>query len=68
MEATASSANQLQSAQDSNGAYVLRELIRDVPLSADGEDKDVYITCVEAWGAFHCTVFATSFWNTDQPY
>lgn len=49
MEATASSAYQLQSAQDSSGAYVLRELIRDVPLSADGEDKDVYITCVEAW-------------------
>lgn len=52
MEATASSATQLQSAQDSDGAYVLRDLIRDVPLSADGEDRDVYITCVEAWGTF----------------
>lgn len=37
-------------AQDNNGAYVLRDLIRDVPLSADGHDKNVYITAVEAWG------------------
>lgn len=36
--------------QDSDGAYLLRDLIRDVPLSADGEDKDIYITAVEAWG------------------
>lgn len=57
MEATGSSAmeyNQLQTAQNSNneGAYVLRDLIRDVPLSEHGEDgnNDVYITCVEAWG------------------
>lgn len=34
---------------DSDGAYVLRDLINDVPLSADGEDSDVYITCVDAW-------------------
>jgi hypothetical protein len=34
---------------DSDGAYVLRDLISDVPLSADGEDSDVYITCVDAW-------------------
>jgi hypothetical protein len=32
-----------------DGAYVLRDLISDIPLSADGEDSDVYITCVDAW-------------------
>lgn len=32
------------------GSYVLRELIRDVPLSPDGDGTgDVYITCVDAW-------------------
>jgi len=34
---------------DSDGVYVLRDLINDVPLSADGEDSDVYITCVDTW-------------------
>jgi len=34
---------------DSDGAYVLRDLINDVPLSADGEDSNVYITCADAW-------------------
>jgi hypothetical protein len=34
---------------DSDGAYILRDLINDVPLSADGEDSDVYITCVDTW-------------------
>jgi hypothetical protein len=34
---------------ESDGAYVLRDLINDVPLSADGEDSHVYITCVDAW-------------------
>lgn len=38
--------------QDSGGAYVLRDLIRDVPLSADGDDKNVFITAVEAWGMY----------------
>lgn len=33
------------------GAYVLRDVIRNVPLSPDGEEEhDVYITCVDAWG------------------
>ena len=39
-----------QSSADNNGAYVLRDLMRDVPLSADGGDEHIYITCVEAWG------------------
>lgn len=39
----------LNSDSDTDGAYVLRDLIKDVPLSADGEDSNVYITCVDAW-------------------
>lgn len=35
-----------------NGTYVLRSLVEDVPLSADGEASDVWITCVELWGKF----------------
>lgn len=31
------------------GAYILRKLASDLPLSADGEAKDVRITCVEVW-------------------
>lgn len=45
------------SAPDNNGAYILRDLIRDVPLSESGDDdeRNVYITCVEAWGSFLST-------------
>ncbi|KAI4718690.1 hypothetical protein E4T48_05095 [Aureobasidium sp. EXF-10727] len=33
-----------------DGAYVLRDLMRNAPLSPDGEEEhDVYITCVDAW-------------------
>lgn len=49
MESAAAVATRLQAAPN-NGAYVLRELIRQVPLSADGEDENIHITCVEAWG------------------
>ncbi|KAK4986570.1 hypothetical protein LTR66_007835 [Elasticomyces elasticus] len=36
--------------EQQGGSYVLRELIRDVPLSAEGgNEEDVYITCVESW-------------------
>ena len=31
------------------GPYILRSLIQNVPLSADGEEENVRITCVEAW-------------------
>jgi len=52
MEATQSAADEMQQDQDdNNGAYVLRDLMRDVPLSEHGDNKDIYITCVEAWGA-----------------
>jgi hypothetical protein len=34
-----------------DGAYVLRDLMRNAPLSPDGEEEhNVYITCVDAWG------------------
>lgn len=36
-----------------DGAYVLRDLMRNVPLSPDThaqDGEDVYITCVDAWG------------------
>lgn len=32
-----------------DGAYVLRKLVADLPLSADGHDTSVRITCVEVW-------------------
>ena len=34
---------------DSSGTYVLRELLRDVPLSTDEEGVVAHITCVDAW-------------------
>lgn len=44
--------SQAESTQDksSDSAYVFHELIRNVPLSADGEEHDCYITCAEFWG------------------
>ena len=32
------------------GPYALRPLLHDVPLSADGNDEDVKINCVEYFG------------------
>jgi len=32
------------------GPYVLRSLLQDVPLSADGRDDDIEINCVEFLG------------------
>ncbi len=34
------------------GTYILRSLVEDVPLSADGEASEVWVTCVELWGTF----------------
>lgn len=33
-----------------DGPFVLRKLVSDLPLSADGEHTDARITCVEVWG------------------
>lgn len=35
-----------------DGAYVLRKLASDLPLSADG-DAEVRITCVEVWSMYY---------------
>lgn len=32
-----------------DGAYILRKLVGNLPLSADGQAADVHITCVEVW-------------------
>ncbi|GAB7359841.1 hypothetical protein MBLNU230_g7370t1 [Neophaeotheca triangularis] len=36
-------------ASSTSGTYVLRDLIKDVPLSADVDDPEVRITCVDSW-------------------
>ncbi|KAK8194277.1 hypothetical protein M8818_007465 [Zalaria obscura] len=48
MEA-APGATEPPAAESHDGPYVLRELISEVPLSADGEGGDIHITCVDAW-------------------
>lgn len=35
-----------------DGPFVLRSLLDDVPLSADGSQNDVKINCVEYYGKF----------------
>lgn len=32
------------------GPFVLRTLLHDVPLSADGDEEDIKINCVDYWG------------------
>lgn len=32
------------------GPFVLRNLLHDVPLSADGDDERIRINCVDYWG------------------
>jgi hypothetical protein len=36
-----------------SGPFVLRSLLEDVPLSADGDREDIVINCVEFWGMFY---------------
>lgn len=39
------------------GPFVLRSLLEDVPLSAEGENDDIVINCVEFLGEnSHCMV------------
>lgn len=35
-----------------DGPFVLRKLVSDLPLSADGEHTDARLTCVEVWGMY----------------
>ena len=37
------------------GPYIVRTLLHDIPLSADGEEENVRITCVEAWSMPSCS-------------
>lgn len=48
MEASASPANP-RGYHIQTGSYTLRKVLSDIPLSADGNDQDVRITCVEFW-------------------
>lgn len=36
-----------------DGPFVLRSLLGDVPLSADGSQHDIKINCVDYLGQFH---------------
>lgn len=35
------------------GPFVLKTLLDNVPLSADGDRQDIVINCVEYWGMFY---------------
>lgn len=37
------------------GPYVLKTLLEDVPLSADGDREDIVINCIEYWGMCYQT-------------
>ena len=43
------------------GPYVLRTLLDDLPLSADGERHDIEINCVEVHGVYNIAAFPTKF-------
>jgi len=34
------------------GPYILRDLLTNVPLSEDGDEQNLAITCVEFWSTF----------------
>ena len=61
------SSNQAPSIPET-GPFVLRTLLDDVPLSADGDERDVRITCVEFLGRYVRRVYSSSTtkFNTDQ--
>lgn len=37
------------------GPFVLKTLLEDVPLSADGDRQDIVINCIEYWGMCYRT-------------
>lgn len=37
------------------GPFVLKTLLEDVPLSADGDRQDIVINCIEYWGMWYKT-------------
>jgi len=50
--ASTRAADSVASPRLETGPYILRSLIQDVALSADGEHENVKITCVEAWSMY----------------
>ncbi|KAF2194433.1 hypothetical protein K469DRAFT_616926 [Zopfia rhizophila CBS 207.26] len=49
MESSSSSARLTERPRPQTRAYILRKLVSDLPLSADGQSTDIRITCVEVW-------------------
>lgn len=45
------------------GSYTLHSIISRVPLSADGQDTDIRITCVEFWGETQLRTFLSLSWQ-----
>lgn len=43
-----------------DGPFVLRSLLEDVPLSADGSQSDVKINCVEYYGSYSASIQLSS--------
>lgn len=42
----------LQELDRRSGSYIFQDLIQDVPISEDGQLKDIWISCVEVWSKF----------------
>lgn len=60
---TSSSSTQLSHPPPQSGAYILRKLATDLPLSADGQGADVRITCVEVWSMYdHVLIYLCGFY------
>lgn len=45
--AAAASSRQLSAPQ--SGPFILRKLVSNLPLAADGASDNIHITCVEVW-------------------
>lgn len=54
-----SSARERKRKVPEDGPYVLRSLIEDLPLSADGDGTDIEINCVEFLGNFFLSLTST---------
>lgn len=51
MTSSAQGKGHLSTTNREDGPFVLRSLLEDVPLSADGTQDDVKINCVEYYGS-----------------
>ncbi len=50
VEGSGGSRKRKRTASYEGGTYILRSLVKDVPLSAESEASGIGITCVEHWG------------------